>query len=443
MEPPSISWIELAVALLCLLLVALTSATEGALAHVSRHKLRQLAEERRRDLRSVDTLFDNSRVYGAAMIILRTLAATAFVLLLADIFRREQLDGGFWALFPIAVVALLVVGQGLPRGLARQRPERVASRLLLFARAVAFLLRPLIALNELLLRGLVRLFSRSHPAAAEQEPEEDLHVLLGGEYGNGHEGVIEEDEREMIDAILQLEDRTARDIMVPRLDVVAVPETTEMAEVVETILRAGHSRVPVYSESIDQITGVLYAKDLLRFLPRDATRVSLDTLTRPVYIVPEAKRVDDLLQELQQRRVHMAIVVDEYGGTAGVVTIEDILEEIVGEIADEYDVATAPTVEQVSDRELLVDGRVSAEEVSDLLDLGWTEEEHNTLSGLVQRELEHLPVEGEEFDYDGVHITVLAVEGHRLKRLRVEKRSPDPGEARDGNGRADGGAAAK
>lgn len=442
MEPPLGTWLEVGLVLLALVLVTLASATEGALIHVSRHKLRQLAEERRRDLRTVDLLFDNARVYGSAMIVLRTAAATALVLLLAGLFVREQLS--LWYVFPIAVVLLLIFGQELPRGLARQMPERFAAGLDRFARSASFLLWPLIWLNEQLLHFLVRLISRSQPETADQEPEEDLHVLLGGEYGNGYGGVIEQEEREMIDAILQLEERTARDIMVPRLDVVAVPETSQLAEVVETIQRAGHSRVPVYNESIDQITGVLYAKDLLSFVPRDSALISLDTLIRPAYIVPEAKRVNELLQELQQRKVHMAIVVDEYGGTAGVVTIEDILEEIVGEIDDEYDLDTEPLFEEIDHDTVLVDGRISADEVSDRLDLHWTEEEeHITLSGLVQRELEHLPDEGEELEYGGVRITVLSITGHRLKRLRVEKLPVPEGETRGERSRGNGSEAAK
>jgi len=255
--------------------------------------------------------------------------------------------------------------------------------------------------------------------------EEELQAVLGPEYTN--DDPIEEDEREMIDAILNLEDRTARDIMVPRLDIVAVPEDAPISEVVEIIRRAGHSRVPVYRGSIDTIIGVLYAKDLLRLVPHNATSIPVDELLRPLegtMIVPESKQVSALLLEMRTRKRHLALVLDEYGGTAGIVTIEDILEEIVGEINDEHDPNTVPEIEEVNDHELLVSARISAEEVSDRLDLHWTEdEEHPTLSGLIQRELGRLPEEGEAVDIDGAHITVLSVEGHRLKRLRVEKRS--------------------
>ncbi|MDP9373426.1 MAG: hemolysin family protein [Chloroflexota bacterium] len=420
MEPAS--WLDLGVAALCLLLVALASATEAALAHVSRHKLRQLAEGGRRGARSVDWLLDSHRVTDAAMTVLYLFAATAFTVLLADLFLRQGVPGGLGAALALAVPVLLLLGHGLPRALARSNPETAATALAGFAWVVAQLARPLIRLTDALTGLIVRVLHRSRAAPPDKPAEEELTVLISGENGEGFEGVIEEDEREMIDAILQLEERTARDIMVPRLDIVAVPDGAQLPEVVETIERAGHSRLPVYHGSIDAIVGIVYAKDLLHFLPRAEAAPPLAQLARPAYIVPEAKPLDDLLHELQTRKVHMAIVVDEYGGTAGVVTIEDILEEIVGEIDDEYDVTTVPLVEAVSDRELLVDGRIGAEEVDDLLDLAWTEEEeHITLSGLVQRELGRLPAEGESLDYVGTRITVLAVEGNRLKRLRVEK----------------------
>ena len=390
--------------MLCLVLVALATAVQGSLHHISRLRLRQLAESRARIERSVNNLLERPRAYSSAMTLLDTFATVLLVILLSDIALRQHVRGGFWSTLLVAATVLL-------------------------------LCRPALALYDFAARRLVRLVQRPEPAEVEPATEAEFSVLIGGEDGEDFEDLIEEDEREMIDAILHLEDRTARDIMVPRVDIVAVPDTASLAEVVETIERAGHSRVPVYSGSVDNILGVLYAKDLLRFVAGDAAGVRVASLVRPPYIVPESKRVDDLLKELQLKKVHMAIVVDEYGGTAGVVTIEDILEEIVGEIHDEYDVTTAPMLQPVSEREALADGRIAVEEVSDLLDLGWDEEEHGTLGGLVQRELGRLPAEGEVLDYDGVRITVLEVERHRLKRLRIEKldhATPAPAPAANG-----------
>lgn len=435
MEPGS--WYELGAAAACLLLVALTAATEAVLAQITRQQLRKQAEGHGRALRSVERLIARPRAYGSAMTLLHTVGAIAFSLLIVSILLREQVPGALWIAFAVCAPLLLLLGHSLPRGLARRSIESTASGLSGFAVLATALASPLIAVFDVLTRfGLWVARRPLQPLPPERMDEEELQAVLGPEYTSGDP--IDRDEREMIDAILDLEDRTVRDIMVPRLDVVAVPEDATMGEVVEIIRQAGHSRVPVYRGSIDNVIGVLYAKDLLRLVPRDAAPVPLGDFLRPLerdMIVPESKPIAALLLEMRTRKRHLALILDEYGGTAGIVTIEDILEEIVGEISDEHDPNTAPEIEEVSDHELLVSARISAEEVSDRLDLDWIEdEEHPTLGGLIQRELGRLPEAGEAVDIDGAHITVLSVEGHRLKRLRVEKLShPDS----NGNGNGD------
>ena len=437
MEPGS--WYELAAAVACLLLVSLTAATEAVLAQITRQQLRKGLEVNGRAARSVEQLLARPHAYGGAMTLLRTLGAVALVTFFASVFLREQIPGGLWSAFGLSAVLLLIVGHSLPRGLARRSVERAASSLAGFAILATALATPLLVVYDVLTRVALFVARRPRtPLSPEPIDEEELQAVLGPEYTNGEQ--IEENEREMIDAILGLEDRTARDIMIPRLDIVAVPEEATVSEVVAIIRRAGHSRVPVYRGAIDNIIGVVYAKDLLRFVPENSTTVPLTELMRPIdrnLIVPESKAVDALLREMRRRKRHLALVLDEYGGTAGILTIEDILEEIVGEINDEHDPTIAPEIQEISDHELLVDARASAESVSDWLNLHWTEdEEHPTLGGLVQRELGRLPEAGEEVDIDGAHITVLAVEGHRLKQLRVEKLAT--GQTSNSNGHGNG-----
>jgi CBS domain containing-hemolysin-like protein len=425
----------------CLLLVSLTAATEAVLAQITRQQLRKGLEVNGRAARSVEQLLARPHAYGSAMTLLRTLGAVAFVTLIASIFLRQQIPGGIWAAFGISALLLLIIGHSLPRGMARRSVESAATGLSGFAILATALATPLLFFYDILTR--VALFLARRPRTSvmpEPIDEEELQAVLGPEYTNGEQ--IEEGEREMIDAILGLEDRTARDIMVPRLDIVAVPEEATVPEIVAIIRRAGHSRVPVYRGAIDNIIGVVYAKDLLRFVPENTAAVPLTELMRPIerdLIVPESKPVDVLLREMRSRKRHLALVLDEYGGTAGILTIEDILEEIVGEINDEHDPTIAPEIEEISEHELLVDGRASAESVSDWLNLHWTEdEEHPTLGGLVQRELGRLPEAGEEVAFDGAHITVLAVEGHRIKRLRVEKLALGQTSQSNGNGNGNG-----
>jgi CBS domain containing-hemolysin-like protein len=226
----------------------------------------------------------------------------------------------------------------------------------------------------------------------------------------------------MIDNVLHLEETTARDIMVPRVDIVAVEEGASPREIVDAITETGHSRLPVYRESIDQIVGVLYAKDLLPFVIGATRTLPIEQLVRPPYVVPESKRVDDLLAELRRNRVHIAVVADEYGGTAGLVTIEDILEEIVGEIHDEYDEETV-LLERISDNEIIADGRLPIEEVETALGLELIGEDdpYGTAAGFVHWHLDRLPQPGDRFDAQGLRAEVLDMEGHRLRRLRLTR----------------------
>lgn len=432
MQPSS--WIAVVAALLFLLLAGIASAIHAAVAHVSRYRYRPGLEGTSTSPRSVDRLLERSRGFDTSMSVLQIISNTVVAGLTIAVFERESLPGRLGGGLFAAAVILLVFGSGLPQALARRSPESTAARLAGTGRLLAILLWPITALYTALVRLLLRLFGSSAAQASNVPTEEEFAVLISGENGKNFEEVIEDDEREMIDAILRLEDRTVRDIMVPRVDIVAIPLTASLADVVATIQRAGHSRLPVYSGSIDVIAGLLYAKDLFRFL--DATvnggpplPWAAGALLRPVHIVPESKPTNELLRELRLRKIHMALVVDEYGGTAGLVTIEDVLEEIVGEIHDEHDVVTAPPLVQIAEDAYLFDGGISVQDVSELLDLDWDEEEHGTIAGLVQRELGSLPEVGVTLEYGGARIMVLEVERHRLKQLRVDKLRPsdDPG----------------
>ena len=228
---------------------------------------------------------------------------------------------------------------------------------------MATLVRPLSALSDGAADLLTRLFGGEHPETVPAGSEDELLIITRDDHDDG---VIEPEERKMIDNVLRLEETTARDIMVPRVDIVAVDEDASSQEIVDAITEKGHSRLPVFRESIDEIVGILYAKDLFPFVIGSTRTLPIKQLLRPAYVVPESKRLDDLLAELRRNRVHIAVVADEYGGTAGLVTIEDILEEIVGEIHDEYDEETT-LLEHVSDGEIIVDGRLPIEEVEEAL----------------------------------------------------------------------------
>jgi CBS domain containing-hemolysin-like protein len=278
----------------------------------------------------------------------------------------------------------------------------------------------------------VRAVSRT----ARDNEEEELFRLMELE---DSEGTMEEEEREMIRGVFGLDETTVREIMTPRTDIAAVDTESTPDDVVKLIIERGFSRIPLYEKNADTIVGIIYAKDLFRYLAENEIPADLRTVARPAFFVPESKRVDDLLTEMRKRRVHMAIVVDEYGGTAGLVTIEDLLEEIVGEIEDEYDIGEEQIV-RVSEDEALVDGRVAIHDINELFHTSVDAADFDTVGGCVFHLLGRMPAVGDEAETDGLKLRVLSVEGHRVKRLRVtavEKPEPSP-ENGYGNGKRNG-----
>jgi CBS domain containing-hemolysin-like protein len=301
-----------------------------------------------------------------------------------------------------------------------RQPQGVS---LILARPVqifSFLLWPVLKVTGGIVSGMMRLLGQgggSHtvPAITEDEFRSTLQLA------ENTEGGLSEEETERIEGILDLDKVVIDQVMRPRVDIVAVPVEMPLMEALDVVLREGHSRIPVYEDSIDQVVGILYDKDLLRYLRQNEVDVSLRDIARPAIFVPESKRADDLLREFQRRKVHLAIVFDEYGGTAGLVTIEDILEEIVGEIQDEYDVEE-PLFQQVSDDEWIVDGGVRIEEVNEELGIDLsTDNDLDTLGGFVFGELDDVPKVGLIVRAGNALLEIVDVDGLRIKKVRITR----------------------
>lgn len=393
------------------LLVAFIAAAEMAFASVNRAQLRAVLGARKGRGQLAEALLAEPARLLATFLTGKVLGHTATVA--CAIFLVLQL--GLVQLLPWALIStpvLLLLAQVLPRGWVVARQEQAASALAWPVGVLVFLLSPLTAV-------LRRLGQKAAPPGTAAESiflsEDGLRFLLNVA---DEESVIEEEEKEMIASIFEFSDKLVREVMVPRIDVVAVPLETSLPEAVDIILKAGHSRIPVYQGSIDNIVGVLYAKDLLRYLREGRTDVPLSKILRPAYFIPESKKVDELLQELQQRKVHVAVVVDEYGGTAGLVTIEDLLEEIVGEIQDEYD-AEEPTYKGISEHEYLFDARIPLDEVNKLLGVELPDEGGDTLGGFIYSQLGKVPAVGDRVEFENVTIQVLSVIGRRIKQVRA------------------------
>ena len=245
----------------------------------------------------------------------------------------------------------------------------------------------------------------------------------------GEQGILEAEEEQMIQAVIELGDQRVHEVMVPRIAMISLPAGATLEEAIDTLIDEGHSRVPVYEETIDEVVGILYAKDLLPFLKGSAAeRPALRSILRTPVFVPESMSVDDLLHEFQRRKVHLAIVLDEYGGTAGLVTIEDLLEEIVGEIQDEYD-EEEPLIVRLSEHEARIDGRADVDDLEELFDtnLGLEDaDEYDTVGGLIYHRLGTVPKPGDVISVDGLTLTVETTDGRRVgKVLAVRDREDD------------------
>ncbi|HBY95938.1 MAG TPA: HlyC/CorC family transporter [Chloroflexi bacterium] len=370
-----------------------------------------------------DTPRVSSTVAIAHALALSVIIAAGVILIGTDLQR-------LWAPLGGLVLAALALGRAIPAALGSRWAERLAAWL---APAVAALSVVVAPVRWLLFKIAVLTVGPIRGEVEDGElSEEELRLLATVVGDTTGEGTIEAEEREMIASIFSLGQTTAREVMVPRIDIVALDVETPMLEALDTIIRVGHSRIPIYEETVDNIVGILYAKDLLAYLRDGKTAVPLRDILRRAHFVPESKKADELLEELQQSRVHIAVVVDEYGGTAGLVTIEDVLEEIVGEIQDEYD-AEEPFIELVNEYEAICNARVDLDDLNRAMGLELPTEESDTLGGLIYSELGRVPLVGDtvELAEQGVTFFVLAVAGRRITKVRVVKQRP-PSDEDDG-----------
>jgi CBS domain containing-hemolysin-like protein len=301
-----------------------------------------------------------------------------------------------------------------PKTLAVRNADRIALQVARPVDALATALSPVLWFVTAVSRAIVP--GGAHGRAYVTEGE--LMTLLNV---SEEQGVIEEEEREMIEGIVEIGDKVVREVMVPRTDVVAVERSAKQSDIADLMQKYGHTRLPVFERDLDHIVGLVHAKDLLRLYARGVMEFSMDRILRPIHSTPEQKKVDELLHDMRQLKAHMMVVVDEYGGTAGIVTLEDILEEIVGEIRDEYDLAEREPLEIISDHEARVDARYPMDELNERLELGISEsDEYDSVGGYVISALGSIPDEGATLESNGVRWRVEAVNGHRILQLRLD-----------------------
>ncbi len=403
---------------LLLLLSAVFSAAETAFFAANRLRLRQRAEAGEGAARAALGLLDEPARVLSTLLVADNVANVGAAVLAAVLFvqRFGPHRAAFYA-FLVMSALLLLVGEIIPKTIAARHADALAVALARPTLLLSRLLSPLIRLLSLASSVMVRPLGGRVNVNAPMVTEEEIRMLVKmGE----EEGVIEQKEREMIHSIFEFGDTVAREVMVPRIDMVALEDGATVGEAAQLILQTGHSRLPVFHGSVDNIVGVVNVKDLLRPLTAGQLSAPLTDVMRPAYYIPESKRLDELFREMQRRKVPLAIVVDEYGGTSGLVTVEDLLEEIVGPIMDEHDVEER-LVEVINDQVALVSGRASIEEVNDQLHLALPAGEVDTVGGFVYSLLGHVPAPGERLSYDGLEIVVEQVEGQRIGKVKITR----------------------
>ena len=412
-------------AVVATLVAFLISAAEAAFQRMSRARAHELLDEGRPGAKALVRVVGDTAAYLSVLSFLRVIAeSTVAVMVTLAVVNRVD---GTWQPFlvAIAIMALIsfaVVGVS-PGTLGAQHSTRVA----LAAAPLTLWLRRVLGPFSRLLIALTNAVTpgkgfRDGPFESESELRDLVDMARDS-------ALIEQGEREMIHSVFELGDTLAREVMVPRTDMVSIDEDRTCRQAMSLFLRSGFSRIPVLGEDVDDVVGLLYLKDVIRRLNADpdAGSVPVTDLMRPMPFVPESKPVDDLLREMQRDQTHFAVVVDEYGGTAGLVTIEDILEEIVGEITDEYD-REAPEVEDLGDGSVRVSATMHVDDLGEMFDVDLDEDEVDTVGGLIGKTIGRVPILGSSCEVGGLRLTAERMSGrrHRIATVLVERLEPKP-----------------
>ena len=406
-----------------LLFSAYFSASETALTGLGRLKMKSLMEKEKEKAPLLSLwVEDPNRLLTTILVgnnIVNVAASVLFTVILLRLLGETATGKATALSIGIMTFLILIFGEITPKTYARQHAERIALRTIGLLKFFARVFSPLVKALIFVAGIVIRLSGSKMVSPGPFMTEEDIRGMLSvGE----EEGVLEEEEREMIDSIFKFGDTKVQEVMVPRPDMVAVEAGRSLSDILKAAVEAGHSRIPVFEKKIDNIIGVLYVKDLLNLWgKKDEERLKVKDLIRPPYFVPETKKVNELLREFQKKKIHLAIAVDEYGGTAGLATLEDLLEEIVGEIEDEHD-EKREDIKILEDGSALVSGKMYIGEVNEELDINLPEKEGvETVAGFVTDYLGRVPQTGEELTYESIFISVVEADHRRVIRVKIVK----------------------
>lgn len=406
---------------LLLLFSAAFSSSETAITSIPIAKIRQLREEDEKSAEILKNMKRKTNDIIASILIGNNIVNTAATAVLTEVIVEKFASRNSTLIATtIMTILILIIGEITPKSFAAQNPVKVAVKVARPLELLATIFKPILFILTRITNGIIKILGGEILTNTPFVTEEEIRSLVDvGE----EEGTIRHQEKEMIEGVFEINDIDVTEVMVPRIDIIATAEDSKLREALDLIITYGHSRIPVYRETIDNIVGILYAKDILPFASLRDERFdekSISELMRPAYYIPETKKVNQLLRELQQQKVHMAIVLDEYGGTEGLVTIEDILEEIVGDILDEYD-NEIELIEKIDENMFLVRADVSLEEINEIFQTDLPEEEFDSLGGFVFSTLGRVPVKGDIVTYKNLEMTVKELDNRRIVSIEVRK----------------------
>ncbi len=415
-------FIKSAIFLLFILISAFFSGAETAFTATSRIKLRSLLEDTKKNTKHIEFLLSNPKKLLTCILIgnnLANIAATSFATaFFIDLFRSIGIQNFATTMTLITVIVtfiLLVFGEITPKTLAMKNPSRWALRISPIIFVIYHVQYPLIYLFYSLTNIISRLFGINlKPTTELTEEEIKLLIQLGRE-----DGILEKEEQKMMHGVINVYNKIVREIMTPRTDMVTIALKTSVSEAIEIITTKGHSRIPVYEDKIDNIVGFIYAKDLITVNPTIKTH-NLRSFMRDAVFIPETKEIQSLLQQMRQSKFHLAIVVDEHGGVSGLVTMEDIIEEIVGEIQDEYDTEKS-MVKKLTSSHYIIDAGVSVKALSELLDHDFPEDDdYDTVAGFILVQLGTFPKKNQKIAYDHFDFYVRDIKKRRIISFDVK-----------------------
>ncbi|MCO4841350.1 MAG: HlyC/CorC family transporter [Yoonia sp.] len=420
-------WVTASAILVLLVLSGFFSGSETALTAASRGKLRTAADKGSRGAeRALNVTEDSERLIGSVLLgnnVVNILATSLATALLTKLFGQ---NGVAFATL-IMTLLVLIFAEVLPKTYAITNPEKVASRVAAPIAIIVLVFSPIVSAVRFFVRGVLFLFGvRTDP---------DSHILavreeIAGALQLGHsEGIVQKEDRDRILGALDLNERMVEEIMLHRSGIETVDVNLPVQEILAQILKSPHTRLPLYRDDPENIVGVIHAKDLLRamhklliddkFTRKDIGSFDIMSVAMDAYFIPETTTLDDQMREFLRRKTHFALVVDEYGGLQGLITLEDILEEIVGEIADEFDNDDASQVEETSDGAYLVEGGMTLRDLNRAHDWSLPDDEANTIAGLVIHEAQMIPVEGQVFSFHGFRFEVVEKDENRIAVLKV------------------------